>query len=454
MQHRIFGPIEWDESFERWTGRVRVDSFSDYDQRARARAKGPGPADRRSPPSEENRAGEFELKLINPARGGEPSRKQEEAFLNFLDHKDDVCSRVADAIYDHYRCHWGDWREPARPGASRGYEDEVMIPELSSRDGLKDVIRLLFVSVIDYPGIKKAVLGFCFSCSWDGEHGLGVLVRDGQVIEIGENDLTWRGPPSAGEYRPKPPTKRQLAMQCGIAAVKKLGGKVQCESGEVEVDLLRNPQIDDADLTALAHFLDLRQLRLASPRVTDAGLDTLRGFKALRLLELSGAAITDQGLSRLQGLKNLVHLYLTGTRITDAGLKELRELPVLAGLHLGGTGVTDAGMKELGAFRGLKHLDVSETGVTDAGIRELGAQRGWLSLDLHGTHATDATPATLKEFKSLRYLSLSGCHLTDLGLEPLKELKSLRSLKLASTATTDAGIADLQRAIPGLQVVR
>ena len=67
---------------------------------------------------------------------------------------------------------------------------------------------------------------------------------------------------------------------------------------------------------------------------------------------------------------------------------------------------------------------------------------------------TDAALATLKEFPSLRYLTLSHCQITDLGLESLKELKSLRSLKIVATATTDSGVADLQRAIPGLQVVR
>ena len=31
MQHRIVGPIEWDEEFERGTGRVGLDFFADYD---------------------------------------------------------------------------------------------------------------------------------------------------------------------------------------------------------------------------------------------------------------------------------------------------------------------------------------------------------------------------------------------------------------------------------------
>jgi formylglycine-generating enzyme required for sulfatase activity len=453
MEHRTFGPIEWDGVFERWTGRVRLDFFSDYSQLAYFRAEKREPANRRSTPGEDDRAGEFELRLIGPARGAEPSRRQEKAFLHFLDHRDEVCNQVVDAIYDHYRCHWGDWREPADPGAEGPYYHELLIPELSSRDGLKDVISLSCLSVLDDPWDAVAVLGFCFSCTWERLDGLGVLVRDGEVILIGEDDVTWRLPPRGDGWRPKAATNRRLAIQCGIAAVKKLGGKVQRESGEVEVDLLRNDQIEDANLTFLRFFPSLHQLRLASPRITDAGLEVLLEFKDLRHLELSGAAITDSGLKRLHGLRSLKDLYLTGTRITDAGLAELRKLPALSGLHLGGTAVTDIGMKEIGAFRGLKHLDLSGTGVTDAGIRELKGQRALLSLDLHGTRVTDATIAALKEFESLRYLTLSHCNITDLGLQPLKELKSLRSLKIESTATTESGVADLQRAIPGLQVI-
>ncbi len=67
---------------------------------------------------------------------------------------------------------------------------------------------------------------------------------------------------------------------------------------------------------------------------------------------------------------------------------------------------------------------------------------------------TDAGLKELKEFKSLRYLNLSRSNVTDIGLEQVKELKSLRTLKLQSTAPTDAGVADLQRALPKLQVLR
>ena len=36
-----------------------------------------------------------------------------------------------------------------------------------------------------------AKIGFQFSCSWDMEHGLGVMTRKGKVINIGEADVAF-----------------------------------------------------------------------------------------------------------------------------------------------------------------------------------------------------------------------------------------------------------------------
>jgi hypothetical protein len=460
MQHHVFGQIERDADMRGWTGRVQLDVFSDYDTAANdACAERLGVADRQTTRVKRYQNGEFELHLIGPGRG-KPSASQERAFLDFLKQRDMVCNRVVDAIFDHYRCHWGDWRASVEPGREEFYTDDLLIPELPSRDGLKSLIRLDALSVLDVPGKGPGLLGFCFDCTWDPEHGLGVLVRGGKIIEIGENDITWRDPESAGEGDPlEAPTQRQIDMQRGIAAVKKLGGLVTREPNEadepsVQVDLLRNEQTSDADLESLKHFPSLHQLKLNSDRVTDGGLEALQKFKDLQLLQLSGATITDAGLKRLHGFKGLKVLYLSGTKVTDAGLKELQDLPALTGLHLNGTDVTDAGLKEVGALTGLKHLEIAGTRVTDAGIQELKHLRALLTLDLQDTQVTDAGLTTLKEFKSLRYLNLSRCNVTDLGLEQLKELKTLRSLKLVSTATTKAGVAGLRQALTSLQVVQ
>ena len=37
--------------------------------------------------------------------------------------------------------------------------------------------------------LDGAKIGFEFSCSWDMEHGLGVMTREGKVINIGKVEV-------------------------------------------------------------------------------------------------------------------------------------------------------------------------------------------------------------------------------------------------------------------------
>jgi hypothetical protein len=454
MQHPVFGRIEWLEGMGQWTGHAQLDFFSAYDMSAEAAcAERTGGTKQRTIRDESLPNNAIELTLIMPGRN-EPTARQERAYLDLLGDHERICNRVVDAIFDIYRGNWGQWRSPAEPGREEFYADEILIPELTDRDGLKALIALQMLSVFDHRGI----LGFCFGCTWDPEHGLGVLVREGKVIEVGENDITWSPTSSGPERLPEAPTDQQIALQRGIAAVAKLGGRVVLEPTDdepsVQVDLVHNTQIHDADLELLKPFPFLHQLKLNSNRITDDGLNTIRTFHHLQLLEIPGARITDAGLKALGGCKDVKSLYLTGTKVTDSGLAELRNLPKLIGLYLNGANVSDVGLKELGTLSGLKHLGLSGTRITDSGLQELKDLRSLLTLDLQDTAVTDSGLATLRELKSLRYLILSGCRVTDAGLEHLKELKTLRSLKLASTATTEAGLAALREALPGLQVDR
>jgi internalin A len=460
MEHPVFGRIDWQAGMGQWIGRVQLDFFAEYDTVAAASvAERLGVANWQRAPDHRYQHGDFELRLMS-RDGREPSVWQQRALLHFLDNRDMICNVVVQAIFDHYQGNWGRWRGIAEPGIEERYADDLLVPELPSRDGLRRLIRLDALHVLDFPKNDLALMGFCFDCSWDVEHGLGVLVRGGSFVEIGENDITWSAPEFAGQRgSPGAPTKQQIDEQHGIAAIKKLGGSETADPTQpgapvVRIDLRRNKQINDFDLTSLRHFPSLRQLELASTQVTDAGLKELKELKNLQTLQLAGAGITDAGLKELREFKNLKHLHLSGTAITDAGLKELREHKTLVVLHLNGTSLTDAGLKELRGLTSLQHLELSDTRVTDAGIQELKEFRGLISLDLQGTRVTDAGLQELKEFRSLRFLNLCQTNVTDLGLEQLRELKSLRTLKLQSTATTAAGVADLQRALPTLQVVR
>jgi len=80
---------------------------------------------------------------------------------------------------------------------SYGYteqEKKEFMPSVSSKDDFRNLIGLHSVNV--HPLQKDGVpyIGFEFGCTWDPEHGLGVLMHGSRVVEIGGADtaiLLW-----------------------------------------------------------------------------------------------------------------------------------------------------------------------------------------------------------------------------------------------------------------------
>ena len=68
------------------------------------------------------------------------------------------------------------------------------MPDIDSADDLRALIGLSSVNIhqVQKDGIPYA--GFEFGCSWDREHGLGVLMHGTRTVEIGGADtaiLLW-----------------------------------------------------------------------------------------------------------------------------------------------------------------------------------------------------------------------------------------------------------------------
>src|SRR5262249_40594166 len=122
-------------------------------------------------------------------------------------------------------------------------------------------------------------------------------------------------------------------------------------------------------------------------------------------------------------------------------------------LDLENTQVTDAGLVTLTRLSGLQELDLSNTRVTDAGVAHLATFTDLRKLRLADMpQVTGEGISNLWGLTKLESLSLEGMELGKLGLGCLKELKNLKTLSLKNTVVSAADIADLQRALPGLEV--
>jgi hypothetical protein len=188
MDHPVFGAIRPEAQGERWLGTVEIGFFAGFDDGASALfAQKFGGYDYSKTTDRGYKQGRFELIVACP-EGGQPSSAQERAFLQFLENRELICARVVQAIFDRYRREREMWFTGHEPS------DEVLVPEVRSPDDLKRLIRLHNLHVLALSKDGCSLMGFCFHCCWDIEHGLGALVHETSVVQVGENDITWRGP--------------------------------------------------------------------------------------------------------------------------------------------------------------------------------------------------------------------------------------------------------------------
>ena len=75
------------------------------------------------------------------------------------------------------------------------------------------------------------------------------------------------------------------------------------------------------------------------------------------------------------------------------------------------------------------------------------------SLTLNNTAITGVGLKELAKFKHLETLSLIGAKITDPGLKSLGFIKGLKVLYLYDNKITDAAVAQLQKQMPGCQIL-
>lgn len=113
-----------------------------------------------------------------------------------------------------------------------------------------------------------------------------------------------------------------------VAAIEKLGGKVEFDSKAPESPVIKvylhGTAVTDSDLTVLPKLTQLQNLFLGKTKISDAGLEHVKGASHLKTLSLNGTAVTDAGLKQLADLKELKTLNVQETKVTAAGVDELR----------------------------------------------------------------------------------------------------------------------------------
>jgi len=128
-------------------------------------------------------------------RGNEPLTDSEMSLVRWvIDHEASISGALLSSLLNEY------------PSLQEQYgysEEEKMrlMPDIKSVEDFRDLIGLHAINIhqVKKDGIPYA--GFEFGCTWDEEHGLGILMHGTRTVEIGGADtaiLLWIAKEDAG----------------------------------------------------------------------------------------------------------------------------------------------------------------------------------------------------------------------------------------------------------------
>lgn len=108
---------------------------------------------------------------------------QRECFTAFMAAWPDLQKEVLEQIYIYYQ----------NLARELGYGDGCSPnhPLLTRMSDIKEHIRLDMISIFEEGVFRGRCVGLAFSCTWDDENGLGVLLIDEHVEETGYQDIVF-----------------------------------------------------------------------------------------------------------------------------------------------------------------------------------------------------------------------------------------------------------------------
>lgn len=172
LDHPPFPRLTWEYYF--WTAKDNLPAWAGFQERHGPYA---------SANSEKPSTGDIKIFIKPPktteASFGPPAPEQSTAY-NFLKQNNrDIAMAALEAIFEKYP----EWQD------SYGYEDderEEFMPDIRSPNDLKQLIGLGTVHILNIAKDGHAYHGLEFGCTWDEEHGVGVLLHKDRVIKVGD----------------------------------------------------------------------------------------------------------------------------------------------------------------------------------------------------------------------------------------------------------------------------
>ncbi|MFN0130004.1 MAG: hypothetical protein ACKV19_25345 [Verrucomicrobiales bacterium] len=242
-----------------------------------------------------------------------------------------------------------------------------------------------------------------------------------------------------------------------------------CAGQSLNMLLLRNLPLTDADLAAIGRLKSLRTLDISgAPKLTGTVWREWKGL-TLNRLAIAGTGYAPGSLTALADLKSIQSLTLDaidgltsaefskGVRFPTPDV-ELANLPALRGdlrvalaafprassLRLTGQTLDPADLEVVAKFKPMTFLQLSSTGTGDDQVASVARASSLATLHWFHFASPGHSLGALATCKPLRQLALSDSQITDAGLRQLATLTQVERLLLdGNPAITDDGIVAL-----------
>jgi hypothetical protein len=128
------------------------------------------------------------------ARDSGITAEQRAALQRFKETESELYAKVRTAIYAEYRKSYSTYKQAGSLGASMFGGDQAdiktVLPKIVKGDELDGLVSFGTVYVLP-PKDGVVRLGVVLRCPWDEEHGMGVVIANGQVERVGDEGVVY-----------------------------------------------------------------------------------------------------------------------------------------------------------------------------------------------------------------------------------------------------------------------
>lgn len=136
--------------------------------------------------------GAEEMEVLCSSSQDQMGKKQKKTMEEFLKKQQELAPQILEKIFEWYKDNYSSYKDGWMSGGEMSEEElEEFLPAPNSAQNLLSHLTPAVLHLPSEKNFAEDTFGIEFDCDWDEEHGLGVLVKNGKVLEVGHAQVAY-----------------------------------------------------------------------------------------------------------------------------------------------------------------------------------------------------------------------------------------------------------------------